>query len=93
MLLSVNVSTASNVSGVCYNSTNQIKKGHKMSLSLINKLYKGCLFIHNGENFLVNEITVVNDSADIVNAILVNAKGDFVAITCTPKEFLESVVK
>lgn len=64
-----------------------------MSLSLINKLYTGCLFIWKNENYLVNEITVVNDAADIVNAFLVNAKGDYTAITCTVNEFLESVVK
>ena len=64
-----------------------------MSLSLINKIFVGCLFIWQHENYLVNEITVVNDEADIVNAFLVNAKGDFVSITCTIKEFQESVVK
>ena len=64
-----------------------------MSLSLINKLFIGCLFIWQNENYLVNEITVVNDEADIVNAFIVNAKGDFIAITCTIKEFQESVVK
>ena len=64
-----------------------------MSLSLINKIFVGCLFIWQHENFLVNEITVVNDEADIVNAFLVNAKGDFIGITCTIKEFQESVVK
>ena len=64
-----------------------------MSLSLINKLYKGCLFIWQGENFLVNEITVVNDEKDIVNAFLATADGELTVITCTTKEFIESVVK
>ena len=64
-----------------------------MSLSLINKIYKGCLFIWQNENFLVNEITMVNDEKEIVNALLVTADGELTAITCTVKEFQESVVK
>lgn len=64
-----------------------------MSLSLINKLYKGSLVIWQDENFLLNKITIINEKADIVNAMLVNADGKLVALTCTQKEFLESVVK
>jgi hypothetical protein len=64
-----------------------------MTLSLINKLYKGSLVIWQDENFLLNEITVINEKADIVNARIVNAKGEILALTCTQKEFLESVVK
>jgi len=63
------------------------------SLNLVNKLYKGSLVIWQDENFLLNEITVINEKADIVNAMLANSDGDLVALTCTQKEFLESVVK
>ena len=64
-----------------------------MSLSLINKLYKGCLIIWRNENYLLNEITVINEKSDVVNALIVNADGQIIALTCTQKEFLESVVK
>jgi hypothetical protein len=64
-----------------------------MSISLINKLFVGCLFIWKNENYLINEITNVSDEHDIVNARIVNAKGEILALTCNQKEFKESVVK
>ncbi len=64
-----------------------------MSLRLINKLYKGCLIIWRDENFLLNEITVINEKNDIVNALIVNSNGEIISLTCNQKEFLESVVK
>jgi len=64
-----------------------------MSITLINKLFVGCLFIWKNENYLINEITNVSDKHDIVNARIVNAKGVTLALTCTQNEFKESVVK
>jgi len=64
-----------------------------MSLNLLNKLYRGCLFIWLDESYLINEITNVSDEFDIVNARIVNFEGDILALTCTQNEFLESVVK
>lgn len=64
-----------------------------MSPITLNEKYIGCLFIWRNENYLVNEITELDNAADIVNLFVVNAKGDFMAITCSRQEFLESVVK
>jgi hypothetical protein len=64
-----------------------------MTLKLINELYRGCLFIWLDESYLINEITNVNDAFDIVNARIVNYAGEILALTCTQKEFIESVVK
>jgi hypothetical protein len=64
-----------------------------MSLTLINKIYRGCLFIWLDESYLINEITNVSDEFDIVNARIVNFHGEILALTCTQNEFLESVVK
>jgi len=64
-----------------------------MTLTLINKLFVGCLLIWQDENYLVNEIINVSDEHDIVNARIVNAEGKILGLTCTQKEFKESVVK
>lgn len=64
-----------------------------MSLSLINKIYKGTLFLWKDENYLLNEILLLNEEKKIVNARIVNSDGFILGLTCTYDEFLESVVK
>ena len=64
-----------------------------MSLNLINKLYKGTLFLWKNENYLINEILLLNEEKKIVNARIVNSDGFILGLTCTYDEFLESVVK
>ena len=64
-----------------------------MTLSLINKLYKGTLFIWKDENYLLNEILLLNEDAKIVNARIVNSDGFILGLTCSYDEFLEGVVK
>jgi len=66
-------------------------KGHKMSHGLVNKIYQGTLFIWKNENYLINEISIVNEDKDIVNAILVSAKGELIGLSCTIAEFQEGV--
>ena len=64
-----------------------------MTLSLINKIYKGTLFIWKDENYLLNEILLLNEDAKIVNARIVNSDGFILGLTCSYDEFLEGVVK
>lgn len=64
-----------------------------MSLSLINKLYKGCLFIQNGENYLVNEVRYLDDEKEIISVWLVNAECDFEIFHGSYTDFAEKVVK
>lgn len=64
-----------------------------MTLSLINKIYKGTLFIWKDENYLLNEILLLNEDAKIVNARIVNNDGFILGLTCSYDEFLEGVVK
>jgi hypothetical protein len=64
-----------------------------MSLSLINKIYKGTLFIWKDENHLINEITLLNEEAKIVNATIVNSDGVILGLTCTYDEFLKGIVR
>jgi len=64
-----------------------------MTLSLINKIYKGTLFIWKDENYLLNEIFLLNEDAKIVNARIVNSDGFILGLTCSYDEFLEGVVK
>ena len=64
-----------------------------MTLTLINKLYKGTLFLWKNENYLLNEILLLNEEKKIVNARIVNSDGFILGLTCTYDEFLESVVK
>ena len=47
-----------------------------MSLSLINKITVGKLFISNNQNFLVKEMLEVNDETQSVIATLTNHKGE-----------------
>ena len=64
-----------------------------MSLSLINKIYKGTLFIWKDNNYLMNEIILLNEEAKIVNARIVNSDGLILGLTCTYDEFLEGIIK
>jgi hypothetical protein len=64
-----------------------------MTLSLINKIYKGTLFIWKDENYLLNEILLLNEDAKIVNARIVSSDGFILGLTCSYDEFLEGVVK
>jgi len=82
-----------NVSALCYNSINKKEKEIKMSKSLITKLYKGCLFIHNGENFLINEVRELDDEKEIISVWLTDSEADFTIFTDSYSEFLSKVVK
>lgn len=64
-----------------------------MSLTLVNKLFEGKLFIWKDNSYLINSIVNVNDNAGIVNARLVDYTGKVLALSCTFEEFNESVVK
>lgn len=64
-----------------------------MSISLLNRIYKGCLFIWENENFLVNSILEVDDEDNSVKTHIANAEGELILLFCTVDEFLESVVK
>jgi len=64
-----------------------------MSKSLITKLYKGCLFIHNEKNYLVNDVFDLDDEKEIISVYLVNAECDFEIFQGSYKEFSEKVVK
>lgn len=63
-----------------------------MSLSLVNTLFVGCLFIHNGKNYLVNEIRSVDDNNKIIKLWLVDAEADFIALEIPYTEFYEKGV-
>jgi hypothetical protein len=45
------------------------------------------------ENYLINEILLLNEDAKIVNARIVNSDGFILGLSCTYDEFLGSVVK
>lgn len=64
-----------------------------MNLDLANETYAGCLFIWQNENYLVESISVINETADIMNLWLVTHEADFEILTCTISEFFEGVVK
>jgi len=64
-----------------------------MSKSLITKLYKGCLFIHDGKNYLVNEVRDLDDEKEIISVWLTDSEADFTIFTDSYSEFLEKVVK
>jgi uncharacterized protein involved in tolerance to divalent cations len=72
---------------------NKKKKGHKMSLSLINKLFAGCLFIHNEKNYLIEWIREINDETETISVWLVDSKADFEVFTGSYSEFKSKVVK
>ena len=52
-----------------------------MSLSIINKITVGKLFISNDQNYLVKEILEVNDETEYVIATLTNSQGEEVFFT------------
>ena len=64
-----------------------------MSLSLINKLYHGCLFIQDGKNYLVESFYEIDDVNQTCNAYLVNAECDFKLYSGTIPDFISKVVK
>ena len=64
-----------------------------MSLSLINKITVGKLFISNNQNFLVKEILEVNDETQSVIATLTNHKGEEVFFTGGFSQWFEGLIK
>ena len=64
-----------------------------MNLSLVNTLFIGCLFIHNGKNYLVNEIRSLDENNETIKLWLVDAEADFTALEISYTEFYEKVVK
>ena len=64
-----------------------------MNLSLVNTLFIGCLFIHNGKNYLVNEVRSLDENNQIIRLWLVDAEADFTALEISYTEFYEKVVK
>jgi hypothetical protein len=64
-----------------------------MSMTLINKVTVGKLFISNDQNFLVKEILEVNDETQSVIATLTNHKGEEVFFTGGFSQWFEGLVK
>jgi hypothetical protein len=64
-----------------------------MTLTLINKIYEGCLFIWQDKNYLVKEVTYLTDTHEIVNVTLIDHNGKEFAGTFTYQEWRESVVR
>jgi hypothetical protein len=64
-----------------------------MSLSLINKITVGKLFISNNQNFLVKEMLEVNDETQSVIATLTNYKGEEVFFTGGFSQWFEGLIK
>jgi len=64
-----------------------------MSLTLINKITVGKLFISNDQNFLVKEILEVNDETQSVIATLTNHKGEEVFFTGGFSQWFEGLIK
>jgi hypothetical protein len=64
-----------------------------MSLSLINKITVGKLFISNDQNLLVKEILEVNDETQSVIATLTNHKGEEVFFTGGFSQWFEGLIK
>jgi len=64
-----------------------------MSLSIINKITVGKLFISNNQNFLVKEILEVNDETQSVIATLTNHKGEEVFFTGGFSQWFEGLVQ
>jgi len=64
-----------------------------MSMTLINKITVGKLFISNDQNFLVKEILEVNDETQSVIATLTNHKGEEVFFTGGFSQWFEGLVK
>jgi hypothetical protein len=64
-----------------------------MSMTLINKITVGKLFISNNQNFLVKEILEVNDETQSVIATLTNYKGEEVFFTGGFSQWFEGLIK
>jgi hypothetical protein len=64
-----------------------------MSLSIINKITVGKLFISNDNNYLVKEILEVNDETESVIATLTNSQGEEVFFTGGFSQWFEGLVQ
>jgi hypothetical protein len=64
-----------------------------MSLSLINGLYHGCVFIDENQNYLIESFYEIDDKKQICKVYLVTAECDFKIWIGTYKEFKTKVVK
>jgi len=64
-----------------------------MSLSIINKITVGKIFISNNQNFLVKEMLEVNDETESVIATLTNHKGEEVLFTGGFSQWFEGLVQ
>jgi hypothetical protein len=64
-----------------------------MSLTLINKITVGKLFISNDQNFLVKEILEVNDETESVIATLTNSQGEEVFFTGGFSQWFEGLIQ
>jgi hypothetical protein len=64
-----------------------------MSLTLINKITVGKLFISNDQNFLVKEMLEVNDETESVIATLTNHKGEEVFFTGGFSQWFEGLIQ
>ena len=64
-----------------------------MSLSIINKITVGKLFISNNQNYLVKEILEVNDETESVIATLTNSQGEEVFFTGGFSQWFEGLIK
>jgi len=64
-----------------------------MSLSIINKITVGKLFISNDKNYLVKEILEVNDETESVTATLTNSQGEEVFFAGGFSQWFEGLVQ
>jgi hypothetical protein len=64
-----------------------------MSLSIINKITVGKLFISNDQNYLVKEILEVNDETESVIATLTNSQGEEVFFTGGFSQWFEGLIQ
>ena len=64
-----------------------------MSLSIINKITVGKLFISNDQNYLVKEILEVNDETEYVIATLTNSQGEEVFFTGGFSQWFEGLIQ
>ena len=64
-----------------------------MSLSIINKITVGKLFISNDHMYLVKEVLEVNDEHEFVIATLTNAQGEEVFFSGGYSQWFEGLVK
>ena len=64
-----------------------------MSLSLINKINTGKLFISNDHMYFVKEVLEVNDEHEFVTATLTNAQGEEVFFNGGYSQWFEGLVQ